>query len=1563
MRHSVKRWIQSVQASFRSRPAQPGRGPRGTTGPSPLRLEPLEARTAFSVTAVDTGSELLISTDNSDTLRISAAAGVLSVSSTSGLVNGNAAAGGVSTATFDLDDFTSINVLSENATPLRFQNVEVVGSAAFANEFLSVLANQIDFTTGPLSVNGLSVATAVLGATVTIDHAITSTGDVNLTPLGASVEVLAPIDAAGKSVTLVAGTLVPSGFTVTQTSAGVITAAALDAHGAGGVNLSQAVNVVGTVAGRASSGDFRFANANNLSVGTVNGVAGIATGNGNVSLSVATGKSITVGGAVTAGGTGKTLTLAADVFDLDAANAVTADNVVLATVGSGANLTLGGAGLADAELNAIAATNLTVQASGTLTTSGALALGDDVSQSIALRADAMALDAGTINAGTRTVALLPYTTGTQILLGGADATGILGLTNTELGNTTAGTLQIGNATSGAITVAGAVAAANVSTLRLTTGANVVDSNTSGTDITVANLGITAGTGVATSANPLETAVSSLTATTTAGGIFVTDTGALSLGETTAPGSIEVTTSGTLTVASQVASAAGNVTLTATGVGSNVSYGGAGFSNALAGTVTVNAGGAITHAGSGDDIRASAVVLHAVSGIGTSAAPLEMSTASVTASNTTSGDVVLRLNANAGFSTTTASVNNAAATGDVTVTRNGGTQLTVTSATTTNGSVTLSTNGAGLSLTGVSTGGANRDVTATTTGTGNITVGGVAAARLVSLTAGGAIADDGVGSTAVTAPSLALAASTGIGASGTPINTDADKLEATTGTGGIFIGNAGALAVGGVSGALAGVRVTGASGAIAVSVTGTITINEGVRAPGNVTLTATGSASDIVTQGGGGNEVASSGGTTTLRADRNLTLGTSNAYGDVRGQGLVLEADGNIVLDNQTYAQADGPGGITVTAGGDVKILKAIAGGSVLNSNGGGAPVSVNVGAGRTFVLDQGSNGGVGANGGNIAINADNMDLASGSIGTTAAVTLAPVTFLREINLGTVVTDALSLTDAELDLVAAGTLVIGSSAPSVGAARIIVSADLTRPTATNLELVSGNVVQNSGGGSINTAGGSLALTGVTSPSYTAGRTGTDLTASAVSFDSGRTLLFTLGGTTPDTGYTRLTVAGTVNLAGTDLGLVVPGSIVPSTGDVFTIVSATSRTGMFNGYGENSTVLFRGVTLRVNYTATTVTLTAIGAPTANAQSVTVGQGGANFPITLTASDPNTPALPLTYTVTDPPDHGTLSGSGANLMYTPDAGYSGPDSFAFTVTNGVLDSTAATVSITVAEAPTVTDVTPAAWTVNRAGYTGSLAITGGSPAFAVTAQAGLPPGLTAVVNGAGTAIVFTGTPTTEGVFKGSVTLTDANGAVVTKTVEITITAPPALSNLTTTAWTATRAGFTGTMTLSGGTPVHAITGQTGLPPGLTAVLTGGTVRFTGTPSVAGTFTGSVTVTDGSGAQVTKSFTIVVNAVPRFVLAAGPLPKYTVGSAYNRAITVAGGTGPLRVAVVAVSAPLPTGMRLAVSGSQFVLSGTPRAIRSPIRITLRVTDALGVQATVVYTLTGQLSPVRRGL
>src|SRR5215218_4760307 len=106
---------------------------------------------------------------------------------------------------------------------------------------------------------------------------------------------------------------------------------------------------------------------------------------------------------------------------------------------------------------------------------------------------------------------------------------------------------------------------------------------------------------------------------------------------------------------------------------------------------------------------------------------------------------------------------------------------------------------------------------------------------------------------------------------------------------------------------------------------------------------------------------------------------------------------------------------------------------------------------------------------------------------------------------------------------------------------------------------------------------------------------------------------------------------------------------------------------------------------------VNVTAVNdAPVADDHSVTTDEDTAKE-VTLSASDVEGDALG--YTIVSATQHGTLSGTGANLTYTPEADYNGPDSFTFKANDGTADSEPATVSIAVSavnDAPVANDDT---------------------------------------------------------------------------------------------------------------------------------------------------------------------------------------------------------------------------------------------------------------------------------
>lgn len=85
-----------------------------------------------------------------------------------------------------------------------------------------------------------------------------------------------------------------------------------------------------------------------------------------------------------------------------------------------------------------------------------------------------------------------------------------------------------------------------------------------------------------------------------------------------------------------------------------------------------------------------------------------------------------------------------------------------------------------------------------------------------------------------------------------------------------------------------------------------------------------------------------------------------------------------------------------------------------------------------------------------------------------------------------------------------------------------------------------------------------------------------------------------------------------------------------------------------------------------------------PLAVSVSATVNEDTAAT-ITLVTSDLDEDQL--SYRLVADPSHGTLSGTGPALTYTPEPNYNGPDSFIYVVNDGEVDSNSATVSITVA------------------------------------------------------------------------------------------------------------------------------------------------------------------------------------------------------------------------------------------------------------------------------------------
>ncbi len=128
--------------------------------------------------------------------------------------------------------------------------------------------------------------------------------------------------------------------------------------------------------------------------------------------------------------------------------------------------------------------------------------------------------------------------------------------------------------------------------------------------------------------------------------------------------------------------------------------------------------------------------------------------------------------------------------------------------------------------------------------------------------------------------------------------------------------------------------------------------------------------------------------------------------------------------------------------------------------------------------------------------------------------------------------------------------------------------------------------------------------------------------------------------------------------------------------------------FNGLDSFTFRVSDGTLNSIPGTVSLVVNPADDPPIANGDNVTVPEDTVSH-IMLTGSDPD--GDPLTYSILRTPNHGKLSGTAPNLIYTPDPNFSWLDSFTFRVNDGKSDSVPATVMISVTpvnDPPTAND-----------------------------------------------------------------------------------------------------------------------------------------------------------------------------------------------------------------------------------------------------------------------------------
>jgi autotransporter-associated beta strand protein len=313
---------------------------------------------------------------------------------------------------------------------------------------------------------------------------------------------------------------------------------------------------------------------------------------------------------------------------------------------------------------------------------------------------------------------------------------------------------------------------------------------------------------------------------------------------------------------------------------------------------------------------------------------------------------------------------------------------------------------------------------------------------------------------------------------------------------------------------------------------------------------------------------------------------------------------------------------------------------------------------------------------------------------------------------------------------------------------------------------------------------------------------------------------------------------------------------------------------------------------------------------------------------------------------------------------------------------DSTVASASLTINPAPSITTSSLPNGNEIMA-YNQSISATGGTAPLTFSLSAGVLPAGLSLDSSTG---VLSGTPSagSGGSYPFTVQVTDAVGAVASQAYTVAIS-PVGLGALSFNQWTVSKSGFIGTIAASTGSGVLTLSKVSGkLPPGMTPSLNGGLITFTGKPTVPGTYTFTLRLTDGLGETATQSYTVVVNPAKTLVWTGlGADTNWTTPGNWG------GGAAPLPGSTLVFAAgsaqkttnnDLPSGTTLAALRFQdggYVVTGNDLKLSSGINssstaggtntvalnVALAATETFDIAGTTLIDVTGTISGAKGGI
>jgi YD repeat-containing protein len=286
--------------------------------------------------------------------------------------------------------------------------------------------------------------------------------------------------------------------------------------------------------------------------------------------------------------------------------------------------------------------------------------------------------------------------------------------------------------------------------------------------------------------------------------------------------------------------------------------------------------------------------------------------------------------------------------------------------------------------------------------------------------------------------------------------------------------------------------------------------------------------------------------------------------------------------------------------------------------------------------------------------------------------------------------------------------------------------------------------------------------------------------------------------------------------------------------------------------------------VSLTVAVPTSGALPVPVATNSSQTVMAGSSNDAIALMLSGGVASSVSPSGAL-----HGTVNHTGATITYTPNAGYTGSDSFTYTATNASGTSSTATVTLTVAVASSGAPPAPVAANSSQTVFANSS-----NDAIALTLSGGLassvsPSGAShGTVGHSGGTITYTPNAGYLGTDSFTYTASNLGGTSSTATVSLTVASPTTGSQgvpVTTSSSQTIQANSSNTpvgLLLSGGTPT-SVTITTNPAYGSVSV-SGTTVTYTPTAGYTGTDSFGYTASNGSGTSSVAGVNLTVAVAP---------------------------------------------------------------------------------------------------